>query len=290
MTVVLQSCYQNESSRMDGHEPRPWEAFHNRKLSGRGWCAYGESRAGTARTANEDNYILVPLAHDRLLVAVADGLGGHNAGQIASRLACETLFDAACNGTLDRHDDSDQGVLQALESTILNAHQRIAMWSTDIEAFEGMGCTLTAAIIAAHRVWYCHVGDSRLYHISGTTCQQITDDQIVTAGNVRDGQPISLKEERRGGDLLVQALGIEDKHSRLTLQQGAIALRLGDALLLCTDGVHGSLVEHGLADFVRSDGAIGVGVHQFIEASLAAGSSDDITAVLVAMAPDSRTR
>lgn len=271
---------------MEGYDPRPWQAYHNRELNGRGWSAYGESRKGSKRARNEDNCILAPLAGDRLLVAVADGLGGHSAGQVASRLACETLFDAARNGTLDRHDDSDQCILQALESTILDAHQRIAMWSTDIEAFEGMGCTLTAAIVAARRAWYCHVGDSRLYHIGGTTCLQITDDQIVTADNVREGQPVSLKEERRGGEPLVQALGIEDNHKRLTIQQGAIALRGGDALLLCSDGLHGWLGAQRIADVVGSDSTNPRRVHCLIESSLAAGSSDDVTAILVVLAPE----
>jgi protein phosphatase len=272
---------------MDGHEPRPWEAFHNRKLSGRGWCAYGESRAGAARAANEDNYILVPLAHDRLLVAVADGLGGHNAGQIASRLACETLFDAARNGSLDPHDDSDQSILRSLESTILDAHERIALWSKDIEAFEGMGCTLTAAIVAQHRAWYCHVGDSRLYHIGGTTCLQITDDQIVTVADSHDGQPIFPKEERRGGNLLVQALGIKDNRKRLTIKQGAIALSGSDAVFLCSDGLYDCLAMQCIADILLSDRVIAARVHSLAEGALVAGSSDDITAVLVVMDSDS---
>jgi PPM family protein phosphatase len=271
---------------MEGYDARPWQVFHNRELSGGGWSAYGESRTGSKRAFNEDNYILAPLAHDRLLVAVADGLGGHNAGQVASRLACETLFDAACNGTLDRHDDSDQNMLQSLESTILEAHQRIAMWSKDIEAFEGMGCTLTAAIVAQHRAWYCHVGDSRLYQIGSATCLQITDDQIVTGGDSRDGRSTLPKEERRAGDLLAQALGIEDGHNRLTIQKGVLALRGGDALLLCTDGLCAMRSAWRVADIVRRDRAIATRVHELAEAALAAGTSDDITVVLVAMASD----
>jgi len=245
---------------MEGHDPRPWEAFHNQEISGRGWTAYGESRTGSNRASNEDNYILAPLAHDRLLVAVADGLGGHNAGQIASRVACETLFDAARNGTLDPLDDNNHSILESLEAIILDAHQRIAMWSQDIAAFEGMGCTLTAAIVDTNRAWYCHVGDSRLYQIGLSDCQQITDDNGLD-----------------------QALGLEEQHNRLKIQQGTIDLLGGDALLLCSDGVQGSLVEPGLADSVRGDVAIGARVQQLIEASLAAGSGDDITAVLVSM-------
>lgn len=274
---------------MDGHQPRAWEALHNREISGRGWCAYGESRAGTARAYNEDNYILAPLAHDRLLVAVADGLGGHNAGQIASRLACETLFDAARNGTLDRHDGSDQGILHVLETTILDAHRRIAMWSQDIEAFEGMGCTLTAAIVVQHRAWYCHVGDSRLYRIGSASYQQITDDHIVTGSMSVDGHPTLPQAEFRGGYQLAQVLGIDDRYNRLALQHGTIALSGGDALLLCSDGLFRCFAEKRFADCVRSDGTVSSRVHQLVEASVAAGGSDDITVVLVALLADSRT-
>ncbi|MEZ5572780.1 MAG: protein phosphatase 2C domain-containing protein [Halioglobus sp.] len=257
---------------MESLDTRPWRAYHNRQLRGSGWSAYGESRKGSNRACNEDNYILAPLAHDRLLVAVADGLGGHNAGRIASRLACETLYDSAHNGTLDRIDDSGGSVLQALEAVIQDAHQRIAMWSKDIAAFEGMGCTLTAAVIAMHRAWYCHVGDSRLYQISDTSCLKITEDHIAT-----------------NGALLTQALGIEEKHNHLEIQQGAIPLRDSDALLLCSDGLYRRLAESRVADIVRSEGSIVTRVQTLICASLEAGSSDDITAVMVAMTAQSRT-
>lgn len=272
---------------MEGHDTRPWQAFQNRALHGRGWSAYGESRTGSKRASNEDNYVLAPLAHDRLLVAVADGLGGHNAGQVASRLACETLFDAVRNGTLDAHDDSDQSILHALESTILEAHQRIALWSKDIKAFEGMGCTFTAAIVAQHRAWYCHVGDSRLYHIGSATCVQITDDHTVTGDNFRDGQPILQNEERRGGDPLVQALGIEEKYNRLMIEQGAIEFRGGDSLLLCSDGLYRCLAEQRLAESVRSHSMVAARVQQLVGLAAAAGGGDDITVVLVAMPVES---
>ncbi|MEZ5503831.1 MAG: protein phosphatase 2C domain-containing protein [Halioglobus sp.] len=271
---------------MEANDNRPWQSYHNRQLNGRGWTSYGESRAGSKRASNEDNYILAPLAHDRLLVAVADGLGGHNAGQVASRLACESLYDATRNGALDPTDHSDRSIVHALAAVVLDAHQRIAMWSKDIAAFEGMGCTLTAAIIAAHRAWYCHVGDSRLYQIGSTTCLQITQDHSVKSGLSGDGLSTERENDSRSGQLLTQALGIEEKHHRLNIRHDAIALRGDDALLLCTDGLHGCLPRQRLAAIVRGDSALDKRVHQLIEASLEAGSCDDITAVLVALAPD----
>ncbi len=156
---------------MEGQDPRPWQAFHNQEVSGSGWIAYGESQTGLNHTFNEDNYILLPLQNNRLLVAVADGLGGHNAGQVASSLACETLYACAHKGMLDCSADSGDSIAQSLAAIVLAAHQTIAQRSQAIAAFAGMGCTLTAVIVSATRAWFCHVGDSRLYRISNNICR-----------------------------------------------------------------------------------------------------------------------
>jgi PPM family protein phosphatase len=274
---------------MEGQGPSAWQSFHNREVSGSGWIAYGESQTGWNHALNEDNCILLPLQNNRLLVAVADGLGGHNAGQVASRLACETLYDCAQQGMLDRPDDGAYHIAQSLESIVLEAHQIIGQRSQAIAAYEGMGCTLTAVIISATRAWFCHVGDSRLYHIGNNICQQLTDDQNVNASLSSAAQLALSVGGEQDGHLLEQALGLEEEGNPLKIQQGSIALHDGDCLLVCSDGLHDRLAEQHLAEIVRSDTSIVKRVHDLIEAALQAESSDDITAVLVNLAANSMT-
>ncbi len=274
---------------MEGQYPTLWHAFHNREVSGNGWAAYGESQTGWNHALNEDNYILLPLQNNRLLVAVADGLGGHNAGQIASRLACETLYSCAQKGMLDRPEDSGYSIAQSLEAIVLEAHQMIGQRSQAIAACEGMGCTLTAVIISATRAWFCHVGDSRLYQIGNNICQQLTDDHCVNASSFSAGQLAPSQRGEQDGHLLEQAVGLEEAGNPLKIQQGSIALRDGDSLLVCSDGLYDRLADQRLADIVGSTSSTVKRVHDLIEAALHADSSDDITAVLVDLAANLNT-
>jgi PPM family protein phosphatase len=276
-----------EMSRMDGHDTNTWKAFHNREVSGNGWSAYGESRTGRKRVFNEDNYTLLPLAQDHLLVAVADGLGGHSAGQLASRLACETLCACAYRDLVERVEDRGYSIAQSLEAMVIAAHRTIVARSHTNAIFAGMGCTLTAAVVSASRAWYCHVGDSRLYHIGKSSFQQVTYNHSVKNSLSSTGNSRLLEDLERDGEQLEQALGHEEAHNQLKTQQGTIVLRDGDSLLVCSDGLYGKVAEQRLADIVRDDSSIVTGVQKLIAASVQAGSSDDITAVLVNVATDS---
>jgi PPM family protein phosphatase len=274
---------------MEGQDPRHWQAFHHREVSGSGWIAYGESQTGWNHALNEDNYILLPLQNNRLLVAVADGLGGHNAGQVASRLACDTLYGCAQKGMLNPPENGAYSIAQSLEAIVLQAHQTIAQRSYAVAAFKGMGCTLTTVLVSATEAWFCHVGDSRLYQIGNNICQQITDDQSVNTGLSSAGRLDSSQGGEQDGHLLEHAVGLEEQDNPLKIQQGSIALHDGDSLLVCSDGLYDRVAEQHLADIVRSDRSIVKRVHDLIEAALQAHSSDDITAVLVHLAANSLT-
>lgn len=267
---------------MDRPYSEPWQAYHNRELSGSGWVAYGGSQTGRNRPHNEDSYILLPLDNSRLLAAVADGLGGHRAGEIASSLACQTLYLRALGGALDGVEHAGH----ALEAMVAEAHHTIAARSQASAASEGMGCTLTVALLGPNNAWFCHVGDSRLYQIRNNACRQLTDDHRV---NKRPVWPLQLTLEKvgeRGSHLLERALGLEDEHNPLKIQLGFIDLRDGDSLLLCSDGLSDKVSDLRLTEILGSESSSVKRVHDLIEAALKAGSSDDITAVLVSLPAD----
>jgi PPM family protein phosphatase len=178
-------------------------------------------------------------------------------------------------------------IAQSMEAMVLAAHHTIVARSHTNARFAGMGCTLTAAVVSASRAWYCHVGDTRLYHIGKSSFEQVTYDHSVKNRLVGAGLSTLSTDEGREGEQLVQALGHAEEHNPLKIQQGTLTLREGDSLLLCSDGLYDAVDEQRLADIVRSNHYTTSSIHKLIEASVKAGSSDDITAVLVRMAAGS---
>jgi serine/threonine protein phosphatase PrpC len=250
---------------MDQYGPGRRQALQRRIVDGSGWITHGESLTGHGHAINDDNFALLPLANNRVFMAVADGLGGHNTGYIASLLACETL--AACA----RRDEADligssARVVPTLAAMVHEAHAVIARRSRAVAACRGMGCTLTAVVASAGEAWFCHVGDSRFYRIGLEACEQISTDHRIATGH--------------GNHLLRQALGMEDECHPLDPQSGTITLARGDALLLCSDGLHDRVDDGELARLVRGRSPVAERVRELIDASLAAGGQDDITVVL----------
>ena len=260
---------------MNIEEKRPWQAFHDREVRGSGWSGYGESLAGHKNAANQDSFILMPLqSTPHLLAAVADGLGGHNAGDVASQTACEAIYACVTRGLLDRIGETGKDVKKILAAMTLEAHQAIASRSAGDPELDGMGSTLTMALIDHESAWFCHVGDSRLYHISGTQCRQLTEDDA----------PEDLGVNADTGHMLEQALGLEDPGGQLDIHGGNTRLVPGDSLLLCSDGLSDCLAEQTLADIVSTGTSTVKRAHDLVQAALHAGSSDDITTLLVDLA------
>lgn len=259
---------------MQEEENRPWQAFHNREVSGPGWSSYGESVTGRRRAANQDSFMLIPLHSSRLLAAVADGLGGHNAGDVASRTACDAIYTCVARGLLDGVDDGDATIERKLEQITREAHHAIARRSIRDPDLQGMASTLTLALVSDRAAWFCHVGDSRLYHVAGSGCRQMTEDHIAAGAVGVAGDPGK-------GHMLNQALGLEDPGSDLDISVGRTRLSAGDSLLLCTDGLSDRLSEDNLADIVCAGTSAVKRVHDLLQAALHAGSADDITALLI---------
>lgn len=219
---------------------------------------------GLARVENEDAYLLDLEAG---FFAVADGMGGHRAGAVASRLAVETI----AAGAAGLRDAADLAALVRLANmTVLEQASR-----NDDEA--GMGTTLTAALIREGRAYLAHVGDSRAYLYRDGQLSRLTDDHSLVGEMVRLGA-LSDEEARRhpSRNVLTRALGTSPE---VDIDLREADLQAGDVLLLCTDGLFGLLTDAELAAALALEPALAV--RRLLETALSRGAPDNVTAVLV---------
>ena len=219
---------------------------------------------GATRKSNQDSVAVFP---ELGLALLADGMGGHLAGEVASRKAIEIVRDAVFEGT-------------PLEDAVLLANSEVYRLSSENEAYTGMGTTLVAAQYEGLKVRIANVGDSRLYRFRNGRLSQLTVDQTV-AQELRDqglehrnGKHISTFEH-----VLTNALGIQESCG-VTITNDVV--QPGDVHLLCSDGLTGVLDDRAIADIlIRREGAIEGVVQTLFNAALHKGASDNISAAMV---------
>ena len=232
------------------------------------------SDVGLLREGNEDSAYAGPR-----LLAVADGMGGHAAGEVASAVAISVLTD------LDE-DLPANDLLDALAEAVTRANHILHDMVAADPSIGGMGTTLTAMLWSGTRVALCHIGDSRAYVLSGGELQQITHDHTLVQSLVDDGR-ISPDEAATHPQrsLLLRALdGSNDVEPDLTLREAQV----GDRYLLCSDGLSGvvseSILHTVLATIAEPDDA----VRQLVDLANHGGGPDNITCI-VADVVDSAT-
>jgi serine/threonine protein phosphatase PrpC len=192
---------------------------------------------GCERPENEDYYCYAEpesepdFQRKGRLAIVADGMGGHAGGQVASGIAVETVRDTYLNYPGDDPREALSAAFDAAQSAILE-HAR------EHPDLEGMGSTCTAAVVRDGQLYFGQVGDSRLYLLRGFSIQQITNDHSVVAQMVRDGL-ITPEQAATHPDrnVLTAALGMESALSGDFPE--AVPLQPNDTLLICSDGLHG---------------------------------------------------
>ena len=262
-----------------------WNEYRDREVYGDRWVAYGSSRPGKSRNNNEDNFVLRPLPNGCLMAAVADGLGGHRAGEVASALACETVFDAAKKRLSETSPEDVEANRDALAAIMLEAHERILTASREDPRYQGMATTLTAVMLDGASVAFSHVGDSRLYLLSESVCKQVTRDHVAKS------RPQEADGECTHGDKgpVTHCLGDTTPAKKLHVETGQIQLRDGDAFLLCTDGVSDHLDRDQIQRYLSPEVSLVKQSHDLIEAALLAGAEDDMTVVLIRILAKNQT-
>lgn len=230
------------------------------------------------RENNEDAYCAaVPLG----LFAVADGMGGYEGGEVASRLAIESLSsfvqrnagdqDVTWPYAVDRSLSLDENLLAV---GVRLAHDEIAVRRTGI--LSQMGATLAAMIVRDGRAIIGHVGDSRVYRLRGGQLTQLTRDHSFYEELVATGAAdVPPRHEFRYANMITRALGIAGPP-----EIRSIELASGDLYLLCTDGLTDPLGEAEIAELLRHGGL--AACRRLVDHAYVAGGRDNITAVVVA--------
>jgi PPM family protein phosphatase len=246
--------------------------------------AFALSDTGLVRKGNEDRYI---CNQELNLYAVADGMGGHSAGEVASRLAVETV-----EGFIRRsHEEADfswpYGVDQQLtlggnrlRTAIHLANRRVFRAAESNDDYSGMGTTLTGMLVSDDRVAYGHVGDSRLYALTADGFRQVTRDDTWVATILANDPSMTPADVARHPmrHVLTNVLGAREQ---VEAQVGEFRLLPGALFLLCSDGLYGMVKEGAVEAALRAGGSLEEMGHALIRAALDGGGHDNVTAVLV---------
>lgn len=242
--------------------------------------SYGATHVGRRRQHNEDAY----LADDELgLWVVADGMGGHAAGEVASREACDAIYGVIKQGKpkiLERAawDEATQAAAFRLLEGAIQAATYIIYSMAELDLGKtGMGTTISAMMSIADHVIMAQVGDSRIYRVRDQFAEQLTEDHTLVAWQVKQG--IITEAEARTSkqrNVITRAVGNRDYVQVDTL---CVKCSLGDGFLLCSDGLHGYLETDELPEIVALGGQRVV--EGFIDLANERGGRDNITAILV---------
>ena len=237
--------------------------------------ASGASDPGCVRANNEDYYLIEPSLG---LYIVADGMGGAQAGEHASRLAVETVREIIRNNAGIRNDSGGADPDQLVDAFV-QANQRVMRAAEGDPAMEGMGTTLVAALERGHHLIVASVGDSRAYLFEQGRLQQVTEDQTwVNEVGRRLGLDEAMLKNHPMRHVLTMAVGVSDQ---LRVHHYQVQPSRGVQVLLCTDGLHGVTSEEQIEQTLASNDSLEAKCRQLIASARAEGGPDNVTAVLL---------
>ena len=239
---------------------------------------------GSIRSHNEDALILRTIDHNPegfdiesygSLFTIADGMGGHNAGEIASNMACQAMLKY-----YHLTDLNEETMWDCLKGIYYQTNENVLLQSLKVIDFNGMGTTLTTLILRKQKAWIAHVGDTRVYLIRGREMLQVTHDHTEIQSMVDQGL-FSQDEVNRcpARNILSQAIGV-DNHLRVFTW--AELIQPDDMFLLCSDGLYDMLSDDRIFSIVRSNsGNLKSACRELIEKAKRAGGADNISLILV---------
>lgn len=228
---------------------------------------YKTTHIGRVKNNNEDCPYIKVFDDGSCLLAVADGLGGQNAGEVASAIAVETL---------ETFDISVRDIESHLVELFHTAHRRILAAAETDASKSGMGTTLAAAYINDHTVYYCFVGDSRIYVFTKGELICKTNDHTIPGILMKSGE-ISAEQARVHplNKVILKCLGCKDYQP----ESGRFEITGDDLVLICSDGLHDEIPLDTIVLILKTKAGIDQRLSQLVEAALEAGGSDNITVV-----------
>ena len=248
------------------------------------------THVGMKRAQNEDAFL---VRDDLGFYAVADGMGGHNAGEVASEVAIESVDN------MIRHDvDAIEAYRRAPSGRALARLRRILVRAIESSTYmvfgtaeqdpdrKGMGTTITALLLVDRLALLASVGDSRAYLVRGHRTWQITEDHTVVQLQIKAGliSPEMAKKSARG-HVLTRAVGPRD-HVQVDVFE--VPIEIGDRFVLCSDGLHGYVQLEELAPTLNSSVGIEGGVRALIDMANRRGGKDNITCIITEVSDAAR--
>lgn len=235
----------------------------------------GLTSPGRVRSGNEDSFGLIP---SRGLFVIADGMGGHNAGDVASEQAVRFLINHFDRTRIDSMRQRPESIEEELVTSVILSHEHIRELSSTKEEYEGMGTTLLLALVHGAHLHTCHVGDSRAYLVNRGGIAQLTYDHSMVGDLMRYGM-MSTDEARKSPHRgqINQAAGapfsIEPEYVRHNMAGS-------DVVLLCSDGLWEMLSDADIHSTVMSEATLAQAGTELVRKANQQGGKDNITVVL----------
>lgn len=227
------------------------------------------TEVGLVRKTNEDSICIIP---ELAFFAVADGMGGHKSGEVASNMALVALAEKIRNSNISNVTDRLLEGVQQANSDIYNS-------SRQKEDNQGMGTTLTAILIKDNGLTVAHVGDSRAYLIRSGSITPLTQDHSLVQEMLRQGGITKEQaKEHPQRNVLTRALGIE---SSVDVDLNRFELLSGDIVVLCTDGLYNLVSDKVIMELVLAANKPGQSVRDLVNEALKAGGTDNISVIVV---------
>jgi PPM family protein phosphatase len=242
--------------------------------------AAGLSDVGKQRHHNEDRFILLPEFN---VFVVADGMGGHQSGEVASRMAASAIakFFRDAEGT-----PGGAGVGQRLRASVVEANAKIYARADDSRLYRGMGTTVVAAAYSPNdRTFFvAHAGDSRCYRVRGREIKQLTRDHSLISDALLERPDLNESDLKYlPKNVITRALGIGPT---VEVDLRGERVEPEDVFLLCSDGLHGLVEDDRIAAIVHENTLLTDACARLIEAANDSGGRDNITVVLIRIEPD----
>ncbi|MBF8982198.1 Stp1/IreP family PP2C-type Ser/Thr phosphatase [Lutibacter sp. B2] len=233
------------------------------------------SHVGNVREINEDAYF---ISNDEFkLFIVADGMGGHNAGEVASNIAIDSIV-SYIEENKDRLSECEDEAVDILREAIITANRNIFIKSQNESACHGMGTTLTLALILS-KVYIGHVGDSRAYIVRNGEISQITRDHSLVGELLRNG---NITEEEAKvhpqKNMITRAVGTEED---IKMDSYSLDFEKEDMIVLCTDGLSNLIENSEMRNILSGSKDLNLACKHLIELANERGGNDNITVIAI---------
>ncbi|MBL0388829.1 Stp1/IreP family PP2C-type Ser/Thr phosphatase [Tumebacillus sp. ITR2] len=234
-----------------------------------------KTHVGLVRQLNEDSYAIVAHQQPHGVAVLADGMGGHLAGEVASALAVEAVVKHITEHTEGGSDDPQDLLVAAIKQANQAVHDR----ASSQQGLSGMGTTLIVSLFNQEQIYLGHIGDSRVYLLQGGELRQVTEDHTLVNELYKNGQ-ITLEEalHHPQRNIVTRAVGTDERvqPDLLQLEWGE-----GDLLLICSDGLSNMVEERLMSDILRAEVPVTAKVDALLDKAIYAGGHDNITIILV---------